>query len=86
MSALATMCGWVESSLAGKMELDLLADSVLDQSRLDAPEFCERFNELTQLIRKLELLCVKVYVYSDGICDLMVNAPASTCLARRMFY
>ncbi|AUG33849.1 50S ribosomal subunit protein L11 [Candidatus Hodgkinia cicadicola] len=58
--------------------------SMLAQRRLNVPEFCKRFNELTQANEELGPLCVKVYVYSDRSYDLIVDAPKLTCLVRQM--
>ncbi|AIC63805.1 putative 50S ribosomal subunit protein L11 [Candidatus Hodgkinia cicadicola] len=58
--------------------------SMLGQRRLNVPEFCKQFNELTKTNEELEPLCVKVYVYSDRSYDLIVNAPTLTCLVKKM--
>ncbi|AUG34225.1 50S ribosomal subunit protein L11 [Candidatus Hodgkinia cicadicola] len=58
--------------------------SVLEQRRLNAPEFRKRFSELTRTNEELQRLCVKVCVYSDRSYDLVVNAPTLTRSVRQM--
>ncbi|XXM93396.1 MAG: 50S ribosomal protein L11 [Candidatus Hodgkinia cicadicola] len=58
--------------------------SMLGQRRLDVPEFCKRFNKLTQADKESEPLCVKLYVYADKSYDLVINAPTLTCLVKQV--
>ncbi|XXN19694.1 MAG: 50S ribosomal protein L11 [Candidatus Hodgkinia cicadicola] len=58
--------------------------SVLGQKRLNVPEFCRRFNEVTKANDETEPLCVKIYVYADRSYDLIINSPTITCLVKQM--
>ncbi|XXM93591.1 hypothetical protein AAHH87_00485 [Candidatus Hodgkinia cicadicola] len=57
--------------------------SALGQKRLNVPEFCNRFNELTKANEETEPLSVKLYIYSDRTYDITVSAPTLTCLVKR---
>ncbi|XXN13731.1 MAG: 50S ribosomal protein L11 [Candidatus Hodgkinia cicadicola] len=58
--------------------------SMLGQRRLNVPEFCKRFNELTQANEDLEPLCVKLYVYADRSYNMVINSPTLTSLVKQM--
>ncbi len=56
---------------------------VLGPKKINVQDFCKRFNELTNSNNRLEVLCVKVYLYSNKSYDIVINNPPITCLIKR---
>lgn len=57
---------------------------VLGPKKINVHEFCKRFNELTNSNNRSEVLCVKVYLYSDKSYDIVIGNPPITCLIKRL--
>ncbi|ATY93552.1 50S ribosomal subunit protein L11 [Candidatus Hodgkinia cicadicola] len=84
-SSLKIRTGYIKLRLrAGSAKPAPPISSMLGQKRLNVPEFCKRFNEVTRASEETEPMCVKVYIYTDKTYDLIVGAPTVTCLVKKL--